>query len=166
VSQQDFQSKLRELLGELSSSHKSYSGIAESLQQSISADIPAIQLPDAVLRLMGDGIIPNKVAYTQEDLLAITASIAGILVAVKSASEVEGDYELSLPEHIAHYQQELSLKTNEDLRSYDLKDPFVALDTDAERYALAMVLDDMATDRKIVNKPYLWRTILDNRGKL
>lgn len=166
MSQKDFQASLSALLGELSHSGKRYSAIAGSIQESISADLPPIQLPDSVIQLMDMGVIDSKVAFTQEDLLKILSASASILVAIKMASEVEGDSELELSDYIARYQQALSLKTNAELLSYDLKDPFAALSTNAERLALAMVLDDMATDRNIVNKPYLWRTILNNRGKL
>ncbi|AXG66568.1 hypothetical protein JA13_165 [Dickeya phage vB_DsoM_JA13] len=166
MSHKDFQSTLRNLLGELARSNRSYSVIAGNIQESVSADLPPIVLPDAVIQLMEMGVIDSKVAFTQEDLLAILSSTSRILVAIKSASEVEGDHDLSLADHIAHYQETLSLKTNAELLSYDLKDPFVACGSDAERLALAMVLDDLATDRKIVNKPYIWRTILNNSGKL
>lgn len=166
MSQQNFQSSLKTLLGELARSNRGYSVIAGSLQESLSADLPAIALPDSVITLMDMGIIESKIAYTQEDLLAILAKSSDILLAIKSASEAEEGNELSLSDYIAHYKEELELKTNKELLDYDLKDSFAALASDAERYALAMVLNDMATDRKIVNQPYLWRSILNNRGKL
>lgn len=166
MSQQNFQSSLKTLLGELARSNRGYSVIAGSLQESLSADLPAIALPDSVITLMDMGVIESKIAYTQEDLLAILAKSSDILLAIKSASEAEEGNELSLSDYIAHYKEELELKTNKELLDYDLKDSFAALASDAERYALAMVLNDMATDRKIVNQPYLWRSILNNRGKL
>ena len=166
MSQQNFQSSLKTLLGELARSNRGYSVIAGSLQESLSADLPAIALPDSVITLMDMGIIESKIAYTQEDLLAILAKSSDILLAIKSASEAEDGNDLSLSDHIAHYKEELELKTNKELLDYDLKDSFAALASDAERYALAMVLNDMATDRKIVNQPYLWRSILNNRGKM
>lgn len=166
MSQQNFQSSLKTLLGELARSNRGYSVIAGSLQESLSAELPAIALPDSVISLMDMGIIESKIAYTQEDLLAILAKSSDILLAIKSASEAEDGNEFSLSDYIAHYKEELELKTNKELLDYDMKDSFAALASDAERYALAMVLNDMATDRKIVNQPYLWRSILNNRGKL
>lgn len=166
MSQQNFQSSLKTLLGELSRSNRGYSVIAESLQESISADIPPIVLPDSVISLMEMGVIESKIAYTQEDLLAILSKNADILLAIKSATELEEGQDLTLSDYIAHYNAEVVLKTNKELLEFDMKDSFAALGSDAERYALAMVLNDTATDRKIVNQPYLWRTILNNRGKM
>lgn len=167
MSQQNFQSTLKTLLGELARSNRGYSAIAGSLQESISANnIPPIVLPDSVISLMDMGIIDSKIAYTQEDLLAILTKSADILLAIKSATEAEEGQDLSLSDYIAHYKTELEFKTNKELLDYDMKDSFAALASDAERYALAMVLNDMATDRKIVNQPYLWRSILNNRGKM
>lgn len=167
MSQQNFQSTLKTLLGELARSNRGYSSaIAGSLQESLSAELPPIVLPDSVISLMDMGIIDSKIAYTQEDLLAILAKTSNILLAIKSATEAEEGQDLSLSDYIAHYKTELEFKTNAELLDYDMKDSFAALASDAERYALAMVLNDMATDRKIVNQPYLWRSILNNRGKM
>jgi len=160
----DFQIKLRSLLTELAGKNRSYSGAAGNIATSISADLPPIALPDAVISLMESGVIDSQVAYTQEDLLAILKSVSSILLSIKSITDTEDAPDGLVQSAVAEFTSLYSRKTNAEILAFSTTDFFVPLDS-IRRYALALVLDDLAADRKL-NKPPVWQTILDNHGIL
>lgn len=158
--------KLIKLLAGISRGNSSYSKAAGAVLQSVSADNRTpIELPESIKSILGEGGLPELVAYDQNDLLHIidilATSIGTNLKAAEQDTDEDSDDLVGL---VQDYRDIYKMRTNEDLLSYDTSDIFRRLSS-AKAYALAAALIDIAVDRKLKPSP-LWQTIIDNNGKL
>ena len=157
--------KLRQVLAQAARGDSTYAAAAQSVLDSISADQRTpIELPKSVLDVMGKGGLPNFVAYTQEDLLRLIDVLAKTVGYSQTSADLDQDDFDDLPKMVAEYRDIYKLRTNEEIRAQDTLDIFRRL-SQAQAFALAAALIDLATDRKIPASP-LWQTIVDNNGKL
>lgn len=156
----DVNTRLHTLLSELACSDKSYAGAAGGVMKSLSAERESIQLPQSVLELMGRSNVPDITPYDQADLLLIMDALGKALLYVQSIPDTtpvdDGKYGQYLSEYRAQYQT----LTNDQLMSVFTRDKFEGL-APLRAYALAVVLSDIAADRRLP-VPTVWQSVIDN----
>lgn len=160
----DVNSRLHTLLKGIADSGKLYAGAAEGIMKSISQAREPIQLPQSVVELLGRSNVPDITPYDQADLLLIMDALAKALLSIQSIPDTmpvdDGKYGTYLSEYRAQYQT----LTNEQLTSVFTRDKFEGL-SPLRAYALAVVLSDIAADRRLP-VPSVWQSMIDNYTKL
>lgn len=156
--------RLHSLLSGIALSDKRYANAAQGIIESISGAREPIQLPESVLELLGTSNVPDITPYDQTDLLMIMDALGKALLYVQNTPDTtpvdDGKYRTYLSEYRAQYQT----LTNEQLTSVFTRDKFEGLNP-LRAYALAIVLSDIAADRRLP-VPAVWTSVIDNYIKL
>lgn len=160
----DVNSRLHTLLAGIASSDKRYASAADGIMKSISEARTPIELPGSVLELLGRSNVPDITPYDQEDLILLMDALAKALLSIQNIPDTmpvdDGKYRAYVAEYRAQYQT----LTNEQLTSVFTRDKFEGLNP-LRAYALAVVLSDIAADRRLP-VPSVWQSVIDNYTKL
>lgn len=160
----DVNSRLHSLLAGIAQSDKRYANAAGGIMKSISEARTPIELPQSVLELLGRSNVPDITPYDQEDLLLIMDALAKALLFIQNTPDTmpvdDGKYRA----YVAEYRIQYQTLTNEQLTSVFTRDKFEGLDP-LRAYALAIVLSDIAADRRLP-VPSVWQSVIDNYTKL
>jgi len=160
----DVNSRLHILLSGIATSDKRYANAAGEIMKSVSEAREPIQLPQSVLELLGRSNVPDITPFDQADLLLIMDALAKALLSIQSVPDTtpvdDGKYRAYLSEYRLQYQT----MTNDQLMSVFTRDKFEGLNP-LRAYALAVVLSDLAADRRLP-VPSVWQSVIDNYTKL
>lgn len=142
---------VKAILGRVSQSSAPYAGVAREMLVSLSnTKTDLIQLPAQVMDLMDRGILRNRQAYSQSDLLEIMEEVSTVLGNNLMASEVKSDEEyddFDLTSSIAAHRSGFLALTNAQLK--DVSPSRYATKSRMERYAIALAYLDAMADRQL-----------------